>query len=807
MKRPSYLFKMVFMSGISLSTIPFAHANQSPIDLEREKIIIFSRQGDSELKQAIPQLEKLFERTKDLKVRDDLIALYLRNNQSIHALKVCESCTPTQFSESELENLGKAARNEKQFQRSFELYSQLAKKYPQNPNGLLGKVLVATELKNYTVAKDALINYKKRFGENTAYWDANSYLLDFTQSDMAKLGRWQRELSRNPKNTHLAGNLYRLASKYNIHPLQKKLQSEYPDLFSEKDLLWYEHDKIIASAKNAKNNRKHLKNSFAGLTALLRKIDPAHPLYQQTLMDRFILGVQLHEFDAVRDDYATLKALPTPSAYLREAFADYELAYASPHKALATYQSLAQSALDKKAPVSDELLLKMFSAASDAGEFALAQHYLEQINSSPYVNDYTHTSRVPNPSYDERYFGLARLALWRGNAGLAQKMIDERALDKTPGDGWVLLQKAELERNRYNFDEAKEWAHKAGVFFIESDQKYVRHALIEIALRQNDLPTAKRLIQEMSPEEMDSVKPLMERYELAHKGRIVGSVNLQHRTSAPTKQHNESTQDYAIYTLKTAEGHDLYVRYTESRVPVDGNSLNAQFIGAGTELNFYPLNVRIEAGKGIKLSKRGYVTSDLSYELNQRWAFNLRGHINGTDVPSRAAAQNVYTKGGGASVVYTYSDLFQLGGGVYFSRFSDSNLRHDANLWLNTKTFKHDRWALTNNFRVDYTRNKTVQSADYYNPIKAVSYEVGGDLSYYQPFDYALILTHHLKGNFGAYKQQAQQRSKTWSVSYGHEWRIGKQYGFLYEIGRKKNIYDGNPEFNNFGNLSFSLYY
>lgn len=103
MKRPSYLFKMVFMSGISLSTIPFAHANQSPIDLEREKIIIFSRQGDSELKQAIPQLEKLFERTKDLKVRDDLIALYLRNNQSVHALKVCESCTPTQFGSSRVD--------------------------------------------------------------------------------------------------------------------------------------------------------------------------------------------------------------------------------------------------------------------------------------------------------------------------------------------------------------------------------------------------------------------------------------------------------------------------------------------------------------------------------------------------------------------------------------------------------------------------------------------------------------------------------------------------------------------------------
>ena len=81
MKNSSYLFKIAFMSGISLSTIPLTYANQTPIDVEREKIIIFSRQGEAELKQAIPKLETLFQRTKDLKVRDDLIALYLRSNQ------------------------------------------------------------------------------------------------------------------------------------------------------------------------------------------------------------------------------------------------------------------------------------------------------------------------------------------------------------------------------------------------------------------------------------------------------------------------------------------------------------------------------------------------------------------------------------------------------------------------------------------------------------------------------------------------------------------------------------------------------
>ena len=808
MNNSSYLFKIAFMGGISLSSVPLAYANQTPIDVEREKIIILSRQGEAELKKAIPKLEALFQRTKDLKVRDDLIALYLRSNQSAQALSVCMDCSPNQFSESELENLGKAARNEKQLQRSFELYSQLNRKYPQNPNGLLGSALVAAELKNYPIAKDALIRYKKRFGADAGYRDAQNYLLDFTESDMVKLGRWQQELAKNPKNTALATNLYRLASRYNMHPLQEKLQQDYPDLFTQKDQLWFEHDKAVSSAKNAAGNREHLKKSFVELTALLQKIEPTHPLYQQTQLDRFVLGVRLHNFDEIEGDYNTLKDLQNPPMYLLEALGDYLLAQASPHQALATYEVIVQQNTEKKRPINDGLFLKMSLAASDAGKFALAQQYLEKVKDMPYVNDYTRTSRVVNPSYDERYFGLARLALWRGNPRLAQALVDARALDKTPGDPWVLLQKADLERGRHNFDDAKIWAHKAEVFFPgDEDKKFVRYSLIETALRQNDLPTATRLINEMSDKEKEEAQSLIERYDLAHSGRIVGNINLQHRTSSPTKQHNEFSQNYAIYTPKTDNGHDVYVRYLETHSPVGRSDLNAQFVGVGSELNFYPFNMNLEVGQGIKLNKRTYVTSDLSYELNQRWKFNLSGHLNGSQVPVRAAAQNVYTKGGGVSSTYTYSDWFILGAGVYFSDFSDDNLRRDANLWLNTQTFKHDRWTLTNNFRADYMKNKTIVSADYYNPSKAVGYEAGADLAYYQPWDHKIILTHHLKGSLGAYKQQTQDRAKTWSIAYGHEWRIAKKYSLSYEIGRKKNIYDGNPEFNNFGNLAFSLYY
>ena len=527
MKSLSHVFKTVLLVGVSTSVVQVAYAQNSSIDTERENIIIFSRQGEAQLNQAIPKLEALFKRTHDIKVRDDLITLYLRTNQSAKALSLCESCAPAQFSQNELENLGKAARNEKQYNQALTFYLQLQKLSPKNPNGWLGAALAATENKNYDVAKHALNSYRKHFGLDNAYLDAESYLLDFTESDMAKLGRWQRQLENNPKNLTLMKELYRLASKYNVQPLREKLQNNYPEQFNSKDIMWLEHDKVIISAKNASTITQQ-ERSFDELTALLAKINPQHPLYQQTLQDRFVVGVRLNKFNEIDDDFQLLQSQPNTPDYLEEAFGDYWMAKGSPHKALSTYQNIEQRSSKNKRAVSDVLLQKLSLAASDAGEFKLAQKYLEQITSNAYINDYTRTSRIINPSYDLRYFGLAHLALWRGNSQLAQQLIDDRVFNKTPGDPWVMLQKSELERNRKNYDDAKFWAEKASYFLNENDQLESRKSLAEIALSQNDFSTVSKTLNAMDKDQRRSAKTLINSYDRALLGKIVGNIGLQH---------------------------------------------------------------------------------------------------------------------------------------------------------------------------------------------------------------------------------------------------------------------------------------
>ena len=69
------------LSLLALCVNQAVSATMTQTDIKREEIIIFSRQGEAQLNQAIPQLQKLYQQTHDSKVRDDLITLLVRQSR------------------------------------------------------------------------------------------------------------------------------------------------------------------------------------------------------------------------------------------------------------------------------------------------------------------------------------------------------------------------------------------------------------------------------------------------------------------------------------------------------------------------------------------------------------------------------------------------------------------------------------------------------------------------------------------------------------------------------------------------------
>uniref|UniRef100_UPI00356571ED poly-beta-1,6 N-acetyl-D-glucosamine export porin PgaA n=1 Tax=Actinobacillus succinogenes TaxID=67854 RepID=UPI00356571ED len=580
-------------SLLTLSCLTLFHAPDAPaaslsrIDKQREESVILSRQGDEQLNRAITQLTQLYTDTRNNKVRDDLIALLMRKGDFKQVLNVCPHCNINTFSANELENLARAARNEKQFQLSYNFYSQLRQQYPSNPNGLLGSALVATESGKYQEAQHYLRLYSKQFGQDAGYRDAADYLADHTEADISKLGRWQKALATQPDNKDLALRLYRLAAKYRIYPLQSQLTADYPDLFSDKDRAWQDHAGALNVSRGNAASKSQLNQSYAQLTKVLETQEKTTALYQQALQDRLVIAQRLHNSEQVFADYATLSAAGKPlPAYVDEAYADALLRTGSPFKALEIYQKLAQQERQNNQKVRSDLLYKLVNASSDAGYFTLAQDYLDQINEPLFINDYTRKYRIVNNNYDTLFFARVNLTHWRGNTAEAVELLTDRLTTKTPGDPWTMMALSELERSRYRYDDALILAKKASRFLRPQDQKSYQALRANILLDRGDWQGASEIIAQLSPQDKEDSTSLLERYALLSAPKFTASFGIQHKTFPQDNQSNEVSQEYYLYSGKSQNGHQAYVHYLANNSPTREKNLKQQRIGAGGIVNF-----------------------------------------------------------------------------------------------------------------------------------------------------------------------------------------------------------------------------
>lgn len=439
------------------------NSNHQTINQNREALVIYSRQGETQHREAIVQLEQLYKQSNDLLVRDDLIALLLQEDRWQEAVDVCHHCSMQDYSQNELENLARAWRNLKQYNKALNYYNLLYQKYPQNKNGLLGKILVTIDLQQFATAKKLLLNYNNKFGKDSNYQSAYHYWLDSAEGDIAKLARWQRELERNPQNTEHIKQLYLLAAKYKLYPLQQKLLSNYPQFFTEKDKLWQMEESAVVISKLANDKQQNLAKAYKQLTEVIEKTEQDSPLQIKALQDRIVIAQKLNNDQFIKQDYHQLQATDQLPDYVKQAYADYQLSQGSPFYALELYQTIAAKYTQLNQPIPNSLLFKLFSAASDAGYFYQANDYLKQIQTTPYLQDFTRTRKIKNPDFDRLFFAQVYLQAWRGNTEQALALLDER-LDIAPADIWAMFAKSEIKQWQGYDDEAEYWINKTQAF-------------------------------------------------------------------------------------------------------------------------------------------------------------------------------------------------------------------------------------------------------------------------------------------------------------------------------------------------------
>ncbi|MDO4247542.1 MAG: poly-beta-1,6 N-acetyl-D-glucosamine export porin PgaA [Neisseria sp.] len=795
-------FKLQALS-LCLIALPLSVLAQD-VNAEREKWALHARGGENQLAESIDALNKLYAQSKDAKVRADLIALLVRQGNGNEALRVCDNCKIDHYSLDELQNLAKAARDNKQFGQAQEFYSALQQQGPSLKIGFLGGALTAVDAHDYAAAKNQIAEYQRRFGSDEDIQFAERYMGEQSQSLTERLTGLQQQLSANPDNKELVLQVYRTAAQLRAFPIQEELVAKYPNYFSDSDRLWLKEGMAVNQYRLARTtgDKAGLQSAYDALSEVVNQSAEGSALNTQALRDRMAVAVALEKGKLALADYNTLARRGTQPDYVQEQYAEALAINGDPVTVRKVYEGIAsrQRTADGKLPA--DLTEKLVQANADTGNYTQAQNLLNNWNPNKYTNDFTRTSQVDNPYYDKQYFWNARLEAWNGNIKGAIKIMDNWLADY-PGDPWAMALRGDLAQWNGREDEALSWYEQAKQQLPNDSQAWLDRSIGGILSEKGNWAGLEEMAAKIDRNDPE-YQGFWKMYDEAHAAQFQASYGITHATS-PRDSGNEWEQSTTLYSPRSKGGHRAYIHQQSGYVPNHGDPLRHGRIGAGGEFSLYPITLNVEAGQGTHLNEKAYFGAGLNWRVNEQFSLNARAEKNSANTPTKALSQDVYANEYSLSANYNPSGNTRTGFGASIMTFDDDNVRKSVYGWVSQLLFQHNRWKLDSSLWADYSNNKDTPSAYYYNPKNSRSLSGNLDLSYFNLLPNGMRLTHHINGGLGRYWQAEHSSENTWMLKYGHDWNLTKNIGLAYEFGRKQAIYDGNPEFHNFGNVNLNV--
>ncbi|QEY25835.1 poly-beta-1,6 N-acetyl-D-glucosamine export porin PgaA [Neisseria zalophi] len=798
----SRIYPISFCVAAVLASVPYAVSQD--IQAERERWALHARNGAPQLAEATAQMEKLYAQSGDAKVRADLIALLLRQNKSAEALAVCPTCTVTDYTPDELENLGKAARNVRQPRFAYDLYRELQVKMPEGKVGYLGAALAATDAAEYAAAKNQIEVYKKHFGTDADIRQVESYLNQFILPLSAQLVQQQKQVEAEPDNRDNVLALYRTASRLQLFPLQKRLMERYPDYFNGQDKLWLEATEatVLLRTSRETTNSRQIREAYQRLSAVVEKTKEGTGLHTQALRDRMAAAIVMGKVKQALADYRVLEKQGTQPPYVQEQYARALLMSGSPNKAGRVLEAeRKRQEGTKNGKVNPELIELLVRKNSDLMYFDEARKNVNLWNANKYIPDFTHNVQIENPYYDTVYFWKARLKAWEGDVKGAQALMDTW-LDEHPADPWAMILQGELMQASHQEEKAVAYFDRARDYLPEREQQFIDAKSARAYMAAGNWSAVNDLASGLSREEIGH-NEFWRLYDSERAAQLsISGTGMKATSPEDGTEWSETTQLHSPYSR---EGHRAYVIQQRTHVPNHGDQLESGRVGAGVEVNLYPFMVQAEAGRGTQLNDKGYGSLGVDYRVNDALSLNARAAVNSENTPVKALKQDVHADEYTLGARYKHSPKTTVGASVGILKFDDGNTRKSAGVWLNHDIFQYNRWKLDGSLSAGYGSNKDIPQAFYYNPEKNKSVDGVLALTYTIPMDNQIIFRQTLSGGAGRYSQTGRKTENTWQLKYGHGWSFGRRATLGYEFGRRQAVYDGAPEYQNFGSLNLKL--
>ncbi|MGL4250266.1 MAG: poly-beta-1,6 N-acetyl-D-glucosamine export porin PgaA [Aeromonas sp.] len=776
----------------------------SATDSAREAWVVKARAGEFDA--AVQGLATLYRQSRDGKVLDDLIAVQLWQGDRKGALAACVPCEFAPIANVTLEGIARAARDEGRYAEAISYYRILQGRDPANRNGWLGLFLTASDQGKRVLAHQAAADYEEHFGRDTTLLDAQLYVARKGEDPMGELLARQHWLALEPDNHEQVLALYRVAVSLGAGPAAAELMGRYPDLFKPVDRLWLDYYQAInllrvsAQTEDPALARHSLTRTLALQDRILARAPHDHVLYISARRDVVVTLVALGDFARAEQESAALQTAGALPDYVLEARADALVGLGRVNEASALYRQLATPARAKD----KKLLEKRFYAYSDGEHYGAVHRLLAGWYEPPTRWDFTGNIRMPNEHYEKLLQLKTMLQAWRGEAGAAEKQLEEW-LKSAPANPWLWLQLGDIRRWR-GHSEGAELAYRQAIRWLpEGRTMLAEPGRLNARLDRSEwqgTPQAVRTLGNLTRDRQE----LQLRLALEQAPQFVTEMTHGRNEGGSVQASRDWSYDSRLYSARNDGGDRLFVRRQESFGEFEQRPERAAYTGVGAELFFYPLQLTLEAGAGSELNHKGYLWSRLDWRLNDGWKLGSAININSADTPIRALARGDYADQYQLDLVWRQDETRE--GSLRLERMdiSDGNRRLTASGWLRQDLWRRDRWLFDATLRAASSRNEAV-SVDYFNPLRDRNVELALGGRYRLPLDGRRSLLQSLILSGNNYWQQGYGADQGWQLSYRHDWKLSPALTLGYGLGRRQAIYDGNPEFGNFifANLQWSF--
>ncbi len=757
----------------------------------RHEAVQMARQG--QIQQSYQQLVLLHGRyPNDLPVLYDLVEIAARAGELDKSLQFGQKipnlkAAPTYV----LEYLGKVSRNVGEYALSYRYYQMLYQRQAK-ADYLLGSALATSLSGQYPYAQKAIKQLRQKFPRSIEYYLAKGFLQTQQKTYAQASESYAQGLKQHPNHPELLRGLFDVYQRLGAISRAQQLADKHPKVFNASAKQQLSGDFLAnrirwrdATHITFADERYYQQQTIAQLESRISQSGEAG------LRAKYDLIVAYTEMNLASQAVALYEQLLADKIkvpnYVKATVAKSYLAIQEPEKTLAIYEKI----YPKKIPYEDQQVL--FYAYTELRQFDKAQALIDKMRSENPKILGKKTLRIPEKNPKRIDIELKNIALQveKGDLPKAQQSIEQLAAE-APSNADIRASKAAVASYR-GWNEAAEKDYDIATN-LDPNRLATMIDSIYNDMELGHYERAREKLQLVLKLRPDNPRVLQTQKEWQRRNGWAINAKVDYADNKDSVfGRNEVHYQTNLNAPRVADKWRPYVHHESNRAGLSGQRYGATRTVAGVAYEKGRNQWHFALGSGE--NRRGAGDVAWSHRFSDQWRASLAFQKN-TLVPIQAAKDEVDGDKASASLRYRADETLSLNMALSQTNFSDDNRRLALALQGEKQLYQSPDYRLTGRVRADYTHNRAIDSASYFNPRHASGVVISLDNHWLTYARYDFKFSQNLLLEAGVSNQAEFGSDALINVRYGHDWQLNKDLGIYYYANWKTQVYDGKREKN-----------